>query len=196
MSSTEYFRTFIAVTPDEPILDALENGVRKLRHSIDAPGIRWESRNKWHITLCFLGDVIVTAIPELSDSLEAVCAEQTVFPSKVEGFGAFPSLKRPRILWAGIDDREKHLSVIQKTVTDASTRFGARKEDKPFRPHLTVARVRTEDHRVLSQIAPAVQPLTHTDFGSWEVASVELWRSTLQSGGSMYELLARFPLQR
>lgn len=196
MSSTEHFRTFVAITPSEEVLDAVQEKVADLKRKLDSREIRWEHRGKWHITLRFLGDVLSSEIPVLSTALEAACAAHGVFPAKAVGVGAFPTLKRPRILWTSIEDEDGALATLQQSVAGASAPFMAKEDEKRFRPHLTIARIRTEHRRILAQVEPAIQPWLNAKFGSWEVDNVELWRSTLQEGGSQYELLARFPLRR
>lgn len=196
MSSTEYFRTFVAITPSDEVLDAVQEKVADLKHKLPSPEIRWERRDKWHITLRFLGDVLSSEVPALSTALETACATQGVFPAKAVGVGAFPSLKRPRILWMGIEDQDGALTSLQKAVAETSAPFMAKEDEKRFRPHLTIARIKTEHRRIPAQVEPAIQPWRSTDFGTWQVDNVELWRSTLQASGSQYELLARFPLQR
>lgn len=196
MSSTEYFRTFVAITPSGEILDAVQEKVADLKRQLDSREIRWERRDKWHITLRFLGDVPSSEVPALSSALETACAAHGVFSAKAVGVGAFPSLKRPRILWTGIEDQDGALASLQQAVAETSTPFMAKEDEKRFRPHLTIARIKTEHRRILAQVEPAIQPWRNAEFGSWEVDNVELWRSTLETGGSQYELLARFPLRR
>lgn len=196
MSSAEYFRTFVAITPSEEVLDAVQEKIADLKRKLHTPEIRWERRDKWHITLRFLGDVLSSEVPALSAALESACSAHGTFPAKAVGIGAFPSLKRPRILWTGIKDQEGALEAVQQSVAEASAPFMAKEDEKRFRPHLTIARIKTEHRRILSQVEPAIQPWLDADFGAWEVDNVELWRSTLQAGGSQYELLARFPLHR
>lgn len=196
MSSTEHFRTFVAITPSDEVLNAVEQKVADLKRKLHAPEIRWEHRDKWHITLRFLGDVPASEVPQLSAALEKACAEHAPFPAKAVGVGAFPSLKRPRILWTGIEDGGSALASLQQAVAHVSAPFVSKEDEKRFRPHLTIARIRTENRRALSPIEPTIQPWLRTEFGTWGVDNVELWRSVLQPGGSQYELLARFPLRR
>ncbi len=194
MSQTEPFRTFLAITPDEKVLDSVEEKIGALRRGLEFPGIRWEPRSKWHITLRFLGDVEAAEVPELCAAIDEVCRGRSGFSAKVANVGAFPSLKRPRVLWAGIETEGEYLEDLHKSLRTATDRFANKPDEKRFRPHLTLARMKTESRRTLSQIAPAVHPFSDLDFGSWNVDGVELWRSLLKPGGSQYELLNRTPL--
>ena len=195
MNSIDYIRAFLAITPTDEVLNAVQEGTVGLQRTLNAPGIRWESRKKWHVTLRFLGDVPSADLPELCTAVSEACQRHTVFPATVAGMGAFPSLKRPRVVWTGIHAPGEQLADLHRAISQASDRFTAKAEEKRFTPHLTLARIRTDDRRVQSSIGPALQPLIEVEFGSWAVENVELWRSVLQPGGSHYELLSRFPLQ-
>ncbi|MHA3775019.1 RNA 2',3'-cyclic phosphodiesterase [Verrucomicrobiota bacterium sgz303538] len=191
----ENFRVFVAITPDVPVLDAVEEKVSALKRDITAREVRWEHRSKWHVTLRFLGDVPSADIPDLTTALKATCGGLRPFVARARGFGAFPSLRRPRVLWAGIEDEGRDLMALQAAVSESIARFTSERDEKRFHPHLTIARIRVENRRLSSHIATVLEPALQADFATWGVCRVELWRSVLGPGGSQYELLAQVQLE-
>lgn len=191
----EKFRVFVAITPDAPVLDAVEEKVSALKRDITAREVRWEHRSKWHVTLRFLGDVPSADIPDLTTALRAGCIGLRGFVARARGFGAFPSLRRPRVLWAGIEDQNGDLMALQAAVSESAARFTSERDEKRFHPHLTIARIRIQNRRLSSHIATVMEPALPADFGAWDVCRVELWRSVLGPGGSQYKQLAQVHLE-
>ena len=167
-------RLFVAVWPDEAVLDQLADLDRPV---ID--GVRWTTREQWHITLRFLGDVddagdVEAALRDGAARLRPVSAE--VGP-RVERVG--------NMLWAPVAG----LHETAAAVVAATASFGAPPEDRRFRGHITLARQRSRG-RGSSLRSAQGQTLS----GSWDVRAVDLVRSHLGPGGSRYETMASVPL--
>jgi 2'-5' RNA ligase len=172
-------RLFVAIDPPDPIRDAL--AALELRGRLSRP-----PRDQLHLTLRFLGEVDADHVPEL---IGALAVQVPRFTLRVAGGGAFPSASRPRVLWAGIGGDVDALVALATRVEAAVRSVGLPPADKPFRAHLTLARVR--DGRVPDAVA-AVQALP--DLGEWPVREVLLVKSTLGERGAVHERLATFPL--
>jgi 2'-5' RNA ligase len=107
------------------------------------------------------------------------------------GIGAFPNADRPTVIWAGL--RATALEVVFQRVAAVATEFGYPPDRYPFRPHVTLARVK---HRPPPQLAQIMQEHATTSWGTFDVVAVELFKSTLTPAGSRYEVLATAGLRR
>lgn len=164
-------RLFVAVWPSEDVLDAIAALPRP-----DVPGMRWTTRDQWHVTLRFLGRVDdVDAAVAAVRSIAAPANEVTVGPT----LGRFGR----RILHVPTHGLEH----IAAATISATAHIGEPPEPRPFKGHLTLARTRRGDTD-LRQLATA--PLT----GRFPADEVTLVRSHLGSGGARYEVIERVPL--
>ena len=178
-------RLFVAVDVPEVLRQALAGAVENLHGAL--PGARWVRPEGWHVTLKFLGSVY----PRLRGWVEEQVAEAArgvqPFESRLTELGAFPSPRRARVLWAGLDDPQARLVGL----ADALDRLMEREfpaEKRPFSAHLTVARFREQaslDEEALG-IDVASEP--------FPVEALTLYRSHLQRPAARYEALRSFPL--
>lgn len=135
-------RMFVAVAPPPEVLDELEAvsaRFRAARHEL-----RWTSREAWHITLAFLGEVDDSAAGRLIPRLERAAGRHGQFSLAFAGAGAFPATDRARVLWCGLSGDRRSLAALAASVAAGARRAGATLPDegRPFRPHLTLARCR------------------------------------------------------
>jgi 2'-5' RNA ligase len=150
--------------------------------------VRFTRETQIHVTLKFLGDTDPELLPRLRSALSSVRIEP--FEWSVRGLGFFPPRGRPRVLWAGIEDGGR-LAALARRVEDAVVPLGFARERRPFRSHLTLARVRGP--RGLRELEQRVAALG----GSVSVAlapalAFVLYRSHLEPAGSRYERLGEF----
>jgi len=143
-----------------------------------------------HLTLKFLGETDEQILPKLEPALVEACNGVTVFNMKISGTGVFPNAKRPRIYWAGIE-APPNLLALQSRIDLAMQSFGFEKDDHPFRPHLTLARIKDPNGKArmtdaLLSFGLESEPVT--------VSEVLLMRSHLSAEGARYEALRHFPL--
>jgi RNA 2',3'-cyclic 3'-phosphodiesterase len=154
-----------------------------------------------HVTVRFLG----ATRPELVERLHEVLAEAAApCPAgtvQVRGFGAFPDLRRPRILWAGIDDPAHTIATLERAVTASIAPLGFPPEDRPFHPHVTVARLEGDRRRRRGRSrAPACEtarlelPPPSPLGPAFPASHLVLFESVLSPQGPRYSALARFPL--
>lgn len=139
----------------------------------------------WHITLRFVGEVDVVTYERFLASLQRV-EKEPPFPISVDRFGAFPRAKRATVVWAGIERGVSRLSNLNEIAEDAAVDAGLRPEERPFHPHVTLARVRP----------PAdVRRLQREDLDlTWRCHRVVVFRSHLGGGPARYEPLESLTL--
>jgi 2'-5' RNA ligase len=125
-------RLFIAI----PLPDSVIQQLIDLQQPID--GVRWQNHNQFHITLKFLGETDPGRVPHLMQSLDNI--DLPVFSITLSGFGYFPEGKQPRVLWTAIK-RNESLVKLHKAVEEVCTGLGFETENRPFKPHITIARV-------------------------------------------------------
>lgn len=140
-----------------------------------------------HITLRFLGSIDEVAFDRLLAGLDTAHWPPP-FRIRLRGVGAFPSARRATVAWLGVDDPSGGLSELWWTVDEVCESAGLGHEDRPFRPHLTIARLRPpmDMHRIIDEL-PVVDLGTTLD-------AVTVFRSQFGHGGPVYESLERFPL--
>jgi 2'-5' RNA ligase len=174
--------------PDVP--DALERLLGELRERF--PRARWVRPENVHATLAFLGDTSRERIPDALDALAKAVADHSAFGVRLSGLGAFPSAGRPRILWLGLTEGAERLAALQMSIMQALSRAGFRSDEKPFVPHLTLARVRDpRDARGWEAAAAEVR----ADLGPAWVSGVGLMESELRREGARYMLVGERPLR-
>lgn len=188
-------RTFIAVDIPLSTLQAIQIGIEPLRKALGTSIIRWVAVENMHLTLKFLGGVSSAHLAMLTQSLLAEADLVTAFEFQTSGLGSFPSLKRPRVLFIGIQ-APAGLEALYRRIESACTRLGYESETRGFSPHLTIGRVR-QDISVADQqrIRQALQNFHIDSLGSARVDSVHLYKSDLKPSGSVYTKLYSAPLR-
>lgn len=148
--------------------------------------VRWVRPEGIHLTLKFLGEVADSTEPDLRSALGRATRGTRPLPLTVEGFGAFPSVERPRVIWAGLD-AAPGIELLQHQVERECEPLGFAPEGRPFRPHLTLGRAeRDAGARAFTGLAPALAQL-HCEETAL-VETVDLMQSTLQPGGPVYQV--------
>jgi len=174
-------RLFVAVAPPDEVRAA----IHEWRADLDLPG-RLVPPANLHITLRFIGPVEAVG----RDRLVAALDEADLgagFRLRLDGLGAFPSKRRATVAWVAVEGATETLTGLADTVDDVVADAGLGHEERPFRPHLTVSRIRPpEDLRGLDP-----GPLG----ARFAVGQIVLYRSNLEGGMVFYEPLERFSLR-
>jgi RNA 2',3'-cyclic 3'-phosphodiesterase len=191
MGENNNIRTFLAIDPPAVILENIAGTQNRLKRSI--PGaVRWVRAEGIHLTLKFFGAIAATDVEIIS----AVIAQRTTavppFFLEVGWLGAFPDVARPRIIWMGIAGQLASLLSLQQDLEEEFFRLGFPKEDRPFRAHLTVGRVKVP--KGIAGLAPAIEAAGNQTTGTFRVEEVALFRSSLLPQGAVYTKLTAFPL--
>lgn len=182
-------RTFLAIR----VGDEVEAAIFRLVEGLRAPndGIAWARRDKLHVTLKFLGAAIDSArLAPLAEAVAEVSQAAAPFQVRTRGIGAFPNLRRPRVLWTGLESQS--LIRLASQIENAAAHLGFEHDARPWAPHLTIARIR--DPRRVTSLRGRLKAADQSEFGESRVGEITLYRSHLSSNGSTYERLATFPL--
>jgi len=187
-------RTFIAVDIPVHIQQAIQQKTESLRKELDSTLVRWVDAHNMHLTLKFLGDVSPANIDSLTQILSAEADLVHAFDMHIGGLGSFPNLRRPRVLWVGIQ-AEASLEALNRGVESACVRLGYESETRAFHPHLTLGRIKQDVSASDQQkIRRALEATTIDSLGIARVDSVQLYKSDLKPTGSVYTKLCSAPL--
>lgn len=185
-------RTFVAINPTADEIERLCVAAGELRQS-DFP-IRWLPPENIHLTLKFLGEVPGNRIRDLGDAVARALVEVRAFEIRLDGFGAFPSPRRPSVIWAGVEANPQ-LEEVYHRVEEALAELGHPKETRDFHPHLTLGRARKgvvpRQFRTLDEM---LERLSWTD--TFGVRAVDVMRSELKPTGAQYDAVRRLELER
>ena len=107
--------------------------------------------------------------------------------------GAFPDVSRPRVIWLGITGQLAPLLSLQRDLEEVFSKLGFPKENRPFRAHLTMGRVKVP--KGIIGLAPSVEAEGNLMAGNFTVGEITLFQSSLSPQGAIYSKLAAFPLQ-
>ena len=176
-------RTFIAVELDGPAREAVAGRVRRLAGTID--GVRWIKPDNIHVTIRFLGEIS----PETRSLVERVLRNAAIgfspFDVTIGEMGAFPSIRRPRVLWAGIGKGKDELRRLQSRIEEGLGGIGIPAERRPYTPHITIGRLKRQSKNInLSGIA--------RDSGiesGFVVDRVVLFESELRPEGAVHKVI-------
>lgn len=179
-------RLFLAINPEPEVRAAVYEATAPLRAA--APMLAWVREPRLHLTLKFLGEQPEAAVPPLAAAMDAVVLRHGAIQSSLGELGAFPNLRRPRVVWIGMDP-DPRLELLHHDLEVAADALGYATEGKAFRPHVTLARVK---HRLpaetLRELTRAARRLSPRRFPT-NVRSIDLMRSVLRSEGAAYELV-------
>ena len=182
-------RTFIAVELPEQIkkqIEVLQAPLKKTNAFVS-----WVKPGNIHITLKFLGEVPEEKIDEVFSATEAALRDVKGFKTNLKGMGAFPDLRRPRVIWVGAGKRGEELGDMAARIEDELKKIGYPKEKRKFSAHFTVGRVKSPKN-----IQTLMEMVTSTDFETEdiEVNEVTVMRSQLHPAGAIYTPLKKIPL--
>lgn len=185
-------RLFISASLPPELLAAIADIQARLKRQLTGMPLSWTRPEGIHLTLKFLGDTEPARVPGVIAGLTAVASSQRPFSLAVAGLGCFPNLRRPNVLWVGVQDPERALRRLAADVDAAAARQGWEKETRPFSGHLTLARVRreagNEERRALGEeIGQFSLP---GPLGLLPITALHLMRSELKAGGAVYTELA------
>ena len=189
-------RVFIAIELSEHVCDAIQKQTARLRQTLGNDLIRWVPTQNMHLTLKFLGDTATSHLDFLKQLLAREADSHPQFDLQLGGLGAFPTLKRPRLLWIGIH-APADLASLQRSIEAGTSRLGYELEERAFSPHLSIGRVRQNvSPPDLQKIRTALDTIQLGNIGIARVDSVHLFKSDLQPGGSIYTKLFSAPLSK
>jgi len=181
-------RLFVSLDPPAEVADPL----RELLDSLpDLPAaVRRIRPELWHLTLAFLGEVEESRLPRLSARLAAVAQRTAPLQLALRGGGTFPARGAPSVVWAGVVGEIEALAGVARAVSAAARRSGIAQPNRPYRPHLSVARVRGGEPADVTGVIAALSSYSSVPFAARDL---RLMRSHL-GPQPRHELLASWPL--
>ena len=182
-------RTFFAIELPADLRGEIARVQAELKRA--GADVRWVRPEGVHLTLKFLGEIDPARAEPLADGAARVLAKASPAGLGVSGAGVFPDRRQPRVVWLGLGGDLDALALAQKAVEGAAAEFGFAPEKRPFRPHLTLGRVKSGRGRAallaaLEKIEP--RPVEFT------AREVVLFKSDLKPTGAVYTALHRLPL--
>jgi len=182
-------RAFIAVDLDPGLKAAVRELVRKLEAF--RADVRWTRADGNHLTLKFLGEIDDASAGRVKAVLGEVASRHKAFSLRLEGTGVFPGERKPRVLWIGVVAGPE-LGAFQEELEEALGREGFPREERAFKPHLTLGRVKGRDRldKVLAELAAHARD----DFGGMAVARIALFESRLRPDGAEYHIVEEVSL--
>lgn len=183
-------RSFIAIDLPEETRKALAAVQEQLKQS--RARVRWVRTNSIHLTLRFLGNIHPAQVEDIALAVAQEVRDEPPITLGAAGLGAFPSRKKPRVIWIGMEGEVQRLSRIQARVENALEPLGFVREKRVFQPHLTIGRVK--DRRRLQVLIDAMATLDMEPFNSFDADEIILYKSDLRPTGAIYTKLHRMPL--
>lgn len=180
-------RIFLAILLSDKVRQSLAQISKDLRRC--GGDVTWVQEDNYHVTVFFFGDVepetcnrIVRAMPEMVSGMAP-------FQLRFEKIWAFPNLRRPRVLWAGVNQGSREIIQVHGKVLSVIEEMGFR-DDKKFLPHVTIGRVRSQAN--LDKLFPAIEEINQGNITIGEdfIRGISLIESTLTPKGPVYSELA------
>lgn len=184
-------RAFLAVEPPEGILQTVIRLQEKLKREVSGR-LSWTRPGGQHLTLKFFGDVSAEEVDSIGRAVQNRLQSGWALNLKIEKLGVFPDVRKPRVLWCGTSGDVEKLAALQKQLEADFAGIGFPEEGRPFRAHLTLARIK--DPRSPAGMDEALQKNRNFSAGEFSVRELILFQSKLTPQRAIYTRLATFPL--
>lgn len=177
-------RAFIAINVDRRVIGEISEAIVQLKRTI--PEVRWVEADKIHLTVKFLGDIEPSRVDPIANALAEALKLFPRFTISAKGLGVFPALRRPRILWVGLEGSQ--LVSLAASVEAALEPLGFTREERGFQPHLTIGRWR-QFNGATKKLAEELERWKRSEFGASQVEAVTLFQSVLKPEGALHQPL-------
>ncbi|MGA2102787.1 MAG: RNA 2',3'-cyclic phosphodiesterase [Candidatus Sulfotelmatobacter sp.] len=193
-------RLFLALDIDDAVRERIIRFIEGVCNF--APDARWMQPESLHVTLKFIGEQPEMVVERIKQSMTAISTAAT--PIHFRGYGFFPTAKSARVFWIGMESGPE-LVALASSIDETMPALGIPKEDRPFSPHLTLARGRGASgsprssrkdgpNRIFERLQEKLAALPTPEFGTMTPREFFLYQSQLSPKGSRYTKLARFAL--
>lgn len=183
-------RAFIGVRLDPAVSRKIAEVQTQIRERV--AGVRWVAEANYHFTLKFLGPVEEKMILQISGALKELTGHFSPFVVSARGIGVFPDIRKPRVVWVGLNSEE--LEPLATEIEESMECAGFARESRPFKPHLTLGRWR-DPVKPTEKLRNEIERWKQQTFGDSVVKEVILFQSTLKPGGAVYSALEVFALR-
>jgi 2'-5' RNA ligase len=181
-------RAFLSIDIDDAVLlSRIAHIQQKL--DLQAAKIKLVERENIHFTLRFFGDTPVSKLEAIHTELSKI--QFTPFTIEIAGVGAFPNIKRPRVVWVGLTQNAERMLDLKMEIDDNLGNLGYHPERKKFHAHATFARVRAVRNR--AHMIANLESVADETVGMMTVSNFRMTKSTLTSSGPIYETLWEIP---
>ncbi|GIV16313.1 MAG: RNA 2',3'-cyclic phosphodiesterase [Armatimonadota bacterium] len=185
-------RLFFAIWLDEHTRRRVALVQETMKRALAGQRISWVKQENLHLTLRFLGEQDEQGLRRAIEAAQTVACEHQPFRFVVKGAGAFPDPRRARVLWVGVEEPVEPLYHLAYQLEKYLRQHGFPPEDKPFRSHITLARIKEPPPAQVVQ--RLIESLPGEPLGSVEARSFVLMQSVLHPNGSLYTPVEEFPL--
>ncbi|HOJ51863.1 MAG TPA: RNA 2',3'-cyclic phosphodiesterase [Syntrophales bacterium] len=182
-------RAFLAIDPPEHLRSRLEAAQKTLKRELDG-AIRWVSGRSIHLTLKFFGNIEKREIDTISQALSGEIKSVAPLNLTIKSIGVFPHLRRPRVLWLGTGGDAERLAQLALNVGKTLERSGFPREERPFAPHWTLARI--NELSDMSQLSRLLDKYRDSIWGEFTAEELILFQSELTPQGAIYTPLITY----
>lgn len=183
----ERIRSFIAIELPDTLKRKLSQLEDELKKTAPNAGVKWVNPHSIHLTLKFLDSIDINRISSISKAMELASGEATPFQLKPGVPGAFPSLRRPQVVWIGLSGDIDRLKALQQRLDSNLANIGFAAESRSFSPHLTLARVRQETSlRERQNLGEQLAKTSVNLVATINVSAINLMRSELTRTGAIH----------
>jgi 2'-5' RNA ligase len=183
-------RTFVCVEIPATVRDRLEQLQRRLA-ALKAD-VSWTKKSNLHLTLKFLGHISAAQVESVCRIVQEAASGSAFFDLHLNGTGSFPNQRNPRVLWVGLAEVPQVFKELYNSIDIGLSSIGFPRESRPFAPHLTFARVKSNRN-----VASLVEALIAGGFQSepFAIREVVVMKSQLKTSGAIYSPIKIFPLK-
>ena len=179
---SETFRAFIAIDLPESVKSFLSEAQEALK--LYGFRVKWVRPQNIHLTLKFLGDTATADINKIAGAIMLAARGCPAIYLAARGIGVFPNVRRPRVIWAGLDGQLEILANLQQTLDAQLADVGFARDSRAFKSHLTLGRVRGKI--APDRIKTAIDKLKDFESESFEIDEIILFKSELRPTGAVY----------
>lgn len=193
MTDEGKIRAFLALDHPETLGRAVTAAQERLKRCLRGE-IRWVRSAGIHLTLKFFGDIADSQVEEIAAVVKPRAAKTAPFSLTLAGVGVFPDPHRPRVLWLGLEGELARLVGFQQALEQAFQEHGFPREARPFRPHLTLGRMKPTGARGVAGLEKVLEKGGRCPGETFLAPAISLMQSTLTPQGAIYTRLGGFPL--
>lgn len=183
-------RTFIALELPQELIAQVKEVQEQLKDAI--AGVKWVTPQGVHLTLKFLGEISEDMVKQVEKVVQPVTQGYPPFLLRIKGVGGFPDLRRPRVIFLGVEQGALEVKALEEGLARALEGIGFPREKRPFSGHFTFGRVK--EGKAGRELAEKLAPYQEFQLEPFMVGAVTLFKSELRPSGAIYTRLNQFPL--
>ncbi|HEX8733986.1 MAG TPA: RNA 2',3'-cyclic phosphodiesterase [Pyrinomonadaceae bacterium] len=185
-------RIFVAIDISEEARRKASGYIESLRRQFPELRVGWDKYEKLHLTLKFLGETSDEQLAALTKAVEKAAREISGFKLRLAETGVFPSRRKARVLWLGVEDEKGSLRKLNEALESECERHGLTREKRDFKAHLTIARLREPEKSRSLVEAHLQEKFAAVEF---EVSEIVIYQSELSPQGSRYTVVSKHALK-